>query len=274
VKQTGFTTRELTPSIGTEILTDADTLAGGGQASEIRRLLQQHCVLCFRDVHLSEAQQVAFARTLGTISDESPDGIFIVAAGGNSNRRLADYQRGSFYWHFDGFERSTPFLATMLNPRALSAIGGDTEIANLCAAYEDLPAAEQDYLQTLRVVHCFEAIMRVVTSWPSYAELSEWRQRPEKSHPLVWTHRSGRKSLVIGSSASHIEGLGFGEGRALLLRLCEWATQPRYLYRHQWRLGDLVIWDNTSTLHRAIPYPLDSGRLMLRTTLAGEESVA
>ena len=101
-----------------------------------------------------------------------------------------------------------------------------------------------------------------------------WRIAAPKTHPLVWTHRSGRKSLVLGSTASHIEGMGRAEGRALLDELLDWATQPQFVYRHEWRLGDMLMWDNTGTMHRAEPYAQDSGRLMHRTTLLGEEAFA
>mgnify|MGYP001119435416 CR=1 FL=1 len=96
----------------------------------------------------------------------------------------------------------------------------------------------------------------------------------DKAHKLVWTHKSGRKSLVIGCSASHIEGMDREEGQQLLQELLDWSTQPRFVYRHEWTPGDLLIWDNTGVLHRAEPYPLDCGRLMHRTTLLGEEPFA
>jgi alpha-ketoglutarate-dependent taurine dioxygenase len=109
---------------------------------------------------------------------------------------------------------------------------------------------------------------------PSYAELRAWQKMPPRTLPLVWKHRSGRKSLVLGATASHVEGIDLREGWALLTRLRDWATQPQFVYRHEWKLGDVVIWDNTGTMHRAMPYPLDSGRLMHRTKLHGEEPFA
>jgi alpha-ketoglutarate-dependent taurine dioxygenase len=95
-----------------------------------------------------------------------------------------------------------------------------------------------------------------------------------RSHPLVWAHASGRKSLVLGATAAYVEGLAPDDSRALLDRLQAWATQPQYVYEHEWSVGDLVIWDNTGTMHRVIPYAADSGRLMHRTTLVGEEPLA
>ncbi|MET0269989.1 MAG: TauD/TfdA family dioxygenase, partial [Sphingomonas sp.] len=131
------------------------------------------------------------------------------------------------------------------------------------------------HLDTLRVVHLFEASQRMVDPEISFAELTAWRAtHAPKTHPLVWRHLSGRRSLVLGASASHVEGMEYQAGRDLLVRLRDWATQPRFVYRHRWTPGDLVIWDNTGTMHRVTRYALDSGRMMLRTTLVGEEALA
>ena len=93
-------------------------------------------------------------------------------------------------------------------------------------------------------------------------------------HPLVWTHRSGRKSLVIGSHADSISGMPIPHGRSLLVRLQEWAAQPAFSYRHEWQEGDFVIWDNCGCMHRVVSYDESSGRRMHRTTIMGEERVA
>ena len=99
------------------------------------------------------------------------------------------------------------------------------------------------------------------------------RSAPQRVHPLVWTHRSGRKSLVLGVTTSHVEGMDEAEGRQLLASLLDHATAPDRVYSHQWEVGDLVIWDNRGTLHRVTPYPEDSGRLMHRVTLVGDEPI-
>jgi alpha-ketoglutarate-dependent taurine dioxygenase len=273
MKQDLLTATSLQPKIGAEIHIDIDILLSAAAAPQIRNMLVERGVVCFRDLHLTDSQQIQVARTLGTLSDEAPDGIVKVSTNQslNPNRKLADYQRSSYYWHIDGFGRDVPYLATLLGPRGLPECGGQTEISNVYAAYEDLAETDKTCIEGLQVVHSFETLMRVVTPWPTYEELTEWQRQPSKRHSLVWTHRSGRKSLVLGASASHIVGMGLEEGRALLCRLCEWATQPQYVYRHEWRLGDLVIWDNTGTLHRALPYPPGSDRIMHKTTLFGEE---
>ena len=100
-----------------------------------------------------------------------------------------------------------------------------------------------------------------------------WYSYPVRTHPLVWTHKSGRKSLVLSTSASHIVGMHPAESHALLHRLMSWATQPQYVYQHSWQMNDLLIWDNTGTMHRVLPYHMECGRRLHRFTLNGEEAV-
>jgi alpha-ketoglutarate-dependent taurine dioxygenase len=100
-----------------------------------------------------------------------------------------------------------------------------------------------------------------------------WRKRPAKTHPLVWQHRSGRRSLVLGATTDHVVGMGRDEGRALLDDLLARATEPERVYRHEWNVGDVVIWDNRGVLHRACPYDPTSPRDMHRTTFAGDEAI-
>ncbi len=109
---------------------------------------------------------------------------------------------------------------------------------------------------------------------PTDAEVAAWRRLGEKVHPLVWHHHSGRRSLVLGATTSRVVGMSDEEGRSFLDRLLEWATQPRFVVRHEWEVGDLVIWDNRGTMHRALPYAATSNRIMHRTTLVGEEAIA
>jgi len=120
------------------------------------------------------------------------------------------------------------------------------------------------------VMHSVTAAVREVAT-PE--ELEPYKRGFTHEHPLVWNRKSGRKSLLIGYTADYVIGQGKAEGRALLVRLLEWAAQPAFTYRHQWQEGDLVVWDNTGALHRVIPYAPDSGRTMHRTSVAGVEEV-
>jgi alpha-ketoglutarate-dependent taurine dioxygenase len=272
----GLSSRQLeivdcTTAIGSEIRTDLETLLGGREAENIRATLEQRGVIFFRGLQISDEQQVAIARTLGNIvQNEGEGGIYKISLDKNVNQR-AEYLKGSMFWHFDGSLQPYPNLATLLRAMALSDSGGQTEFCNTYAAYEDLPDADKETIADLRVVHSAERSQYYVRPEMSYDEITFWQKSPTKSCPMVWTHQSGRKSLLLGATADYVIGLPVEESRALLARLRDWATQPQYVYRHEWQLGDLLMWDNTGTMHRALPYAVDSGRLMHRTVLAGEE---
>ncbi|KUH69035.1 taurine catabolism dioxygenase [Mycolicibacterium novocastrense] len=260
-----------TPRIGSEIRTDLETLLSGRAAEKIRDTLEQRGVVFFRGLQISDEQQVAIAATLGTVvANEGEDGIYKISLDENVNQR-AKYLKGSLFWHFDGSLQPYPNLATLLRAVKLSDTGGDTEFCNTYAAYDDLPQSDKDLIADLRVVHSAERSQYYVTPEMSYDEIAFWQKSPTKACPIVWTHQSGRKSLLLGATADYVVGMPVEQSRALLARLRDWATQPQYVYRHEWAVGDLLIWDNTGTMHRALPYAADSGRLMHRTILAGEE---
>lgn len=266
-------TIDLTPRIGTEIKTDAETLLSGKYAGEIRELLEKRGVLVVREIHLDKEQQLAFSHTLGKVQPQGADGIFKITIDPKENPG-AEYLKGSFFWHIDGASDDVPNFAATLNAKKLSKTGGTTYFANTYAAYDDLPEDDKTHYDTLKVVHSFETSQRYVNPEPTEQELVFWQMRTPKVHPLVWKHQSGRKSLVLGSTADHVVGMDPAEGRLLLAKLRQWATRPEYVYGHDWKVGDLLIWDNTGTMHRVDPYPLEDGRLMHRTTIEAEEALA
>ncbi len=123
----------------------------------------------------------------------------------------------------------------------------------------------------MKVLHCLETAFLDAFPNPSEKQLAAWQQMPKKIHPLVWHHRSGRNSLVLSNSATSVIGLDDQESRALLSRLLDWATQPQFVYTHEWAIDDLVIWNNTGAMHRVRAYDPDYGRRLHRTTLLGDE---
>jgi alpha-ketoglutarate-dependent taurine dioxygenase len=269
-----FSVEDLRPLIGSSIEASAQDLLDGRYAREIRQLLEQRGVLIFPGAALDDEQQLSFARTLGDVIPQGDEGIFKITLD-QTVSASADYLRSTIYWHFDGFSDDVPSLASILTSKSLPATGGgQTEFANTYAAFDALPASRQKELEALRVGHSVENILRLTTPNPTAAETARWALSPTKVHPLVWTHQYGRKSLLLGSSALYVEGMDPEEGRALLNELLEWATRPEFVYRHEWTVGDVLIWDNTGTLHRVLPYAPDSGRLLHRTTLVGEEAIA
>ena len=274
---TVVTAEKLSAQVGAEVIgIDCDRLLhDDALPAWTLEALDTHGALVFRGVHVDDDVQVAFSRRLGRVetlgSGDHPE-IFLVTLDPARNPAAA-YLRGTFDWHIDGCTDDVPIMATMLSAHAVADSGGETEFASTYAAYDALSEEEKDRFASLRVVHTIEASQRLVNNDPSPEELALWRSRPTKEHPLVWTHQSGRHSLVLGATASHVAGMDVDEGRSLLADLLARATTPDRVYRHQWSVGDLVMWDNRGVLHRACRYDPTSPRDMHRTTLSGEEPI-
>ncbi|QRY45982.1 TauD/TfdA family dioxygenase [Mycolicibacterium boenickei] len=276
---TALQTRDIKPRIGTEIRADKTTLLSGEHAGRIRELLEQRGVLVFPQIGFTDDEQIAFTETLGTFAPEhAGEKLYKVSLDTEVNKQ-ADYLKGSLYWHIDGTMNEVPILASLLQSVALgNPEEGDTEFCNTYAAYDDLSDEDKAELDGLRAMHSAWNTMFYYDPEPSAKALRRMMAIGDRELPLVWTHQSGRKSLVLGATARHIvdaDGpIDFRKSAELLVRLRDWATQPDFTYRHKWTVGDLVIWDNTGTMHRATPYDPTSGRLLQRTKLEGEEPFA
>jgi alpha-ketoglutarate-dependent taurine dioxygenase len=241
--------------------------------------LRTHGVVVYRDAHIDDGDLVAFSRLLGEVVvapfgglREHPEVSPVSLDPARSE--LAAFRRSNFFWHIDGSTDLVPQKASLLAAREIAEAGGDTEFASTYAAYEALPEARKAELAQVRVVHSFAASQLLVNPDPSPKERAAWDRVAPREHPLVWTRSDGRCSLLIGATAGEVVGCGPEEGRRILDDLLDWCTRPQYVLRHLWRPGDLVIWDNTGMLHRALPYEPTSRRLLHRTTLVGELTVA
>jgi alpha-ketoglutarate-dependent taurine dioxygenase len=237
--------------------------------------LEEHGVLVFRGLHVDDPTQVVFTKRLddvGKSEPAEPPRIFTVTLDPSKNP-IADYLRGTFAWHIDGAQDEVPTKATVLSAKVVATEGGETEFASTYAAYDVLDDDEKVRVEGVRILHSFEASQRLVHPDPTPEELARWREKPDREHPLVWRHRSGRRSLVIGATADHVVGMEREAGRTLLGDLLTRATAPERVYRHEWSVGDLVIWDNTGVMHRACPYDPSSARELHRTTMSGDEPV-
>ena len=265
-------TVDLKPKVGTELQASKEEFLRGDYGDEIRELLEARGVLIIRDIHFNDEEQLQFAKSLGDVMSLGGQEVFKISLDPKTNPSAAEYLKGSLLWHIDGAMDDVPSRGSILTARTLPETReGNTEVANTFTAFQDLPAEEQARLEKLKVVHTMAASQRRTYPNASEEQKQDWEKHPPKVHPLVWTHKSGRKSLVTGVSADYIEGMDIEEGRALLQRLDDLATQDDYVYSHEWSVGDLLIWDNTVSLHRAAPYSPTSGRLMHRVTLVGEE---
>jgi alpha-ketoglutarate-dependent taurine dioxygenase len=278
------TVEKIKPHIGGIVHVDRKDLLDDEAVAVVREALEDCGVLVFPRIDLSDEEQLALTDKLGkrvNFTRRVPGGtggtpdVYKITLDEEINNE-PEYVLGTYFWHIDGVTMDQPLpKATLLTARKLSPTGGQTEFASTYAAYENLPAEEKQSLEGLKVIHQLETSLRPVYLDPGEERLDRWRKMATvMTHPLVWTHPSGRKSLVIGTHADRVVGMGVADGRSLLVRLQEWAAQPAFTYRHYWQPGDLVVWDNCGVMHRVVPYDAKSGRTMHRTTIMGEERPA
>lgn len=274
------TINAITPTVGLEIIgMTADQLVEPQTAAEAQHALDEHGVVVYREVNISDEQLLAFSRLLGKLvvqptgEHHYPEIQTITLDPTKTNALLASYRQGNFHWHIDGAIDEYPQKATLLTARAVDPAGGDTEFANTYAAHATLTDDERAEIADLQVLHSFAHAQSLANQDATDDQRRSWDRVPTRVHPLVWTRSNGRQSLLLGATADEIVGWPAKKGRALLDRLVDWSTQPQFTLRHKWRKGDLVMWDNTGMLHRALPFEPTSVRLMHRTTLVGEEPV-
>jgi hypothetical protein len=195
-----FNTRDITPLIATEIRASKELLLGGEYASRIRQLLEQRGVLVFPKISFTDEEQIAFTQTLGTFAPEMRgEKIYKISLDAKVNQQ-ADYLKGSLYWHLDGTMNAVPILASLLSSKVLPPSGGDTEFCNTYAAFDALSDAQKQQFEKLRVMHSAWNTLFYYDPEPSVETLRQMMAIGDRELPLVWTHRSGRKSLVIGAS--------------------------------------------------------------------------
>jgi taurine dioxygenase len=242
---------------------------------------RQYHLVAFRDQKLSKAAQIAFSRQLGEfelpvnkdyLGIDFPE-LHVVNNLGPTGQpqSLEDIDnKGNYFWHTDASYMMKPSSLTLLYAVTLPKSGGDTMFANLTAAYAALLPSMKARIERLRVVHSWEQSR--INSNSRLANDEEKRKAPPVTHPLVRTHpETGSKALYLGNHTSHVEHMPIGEGRELLAELLEHATQPRFVYRHKWQPGDLVMWDNRCLVHKATTDfdMANEPRILHRTVLQG-----
>ncbi|MFJ2667678.1 TauD/TfdA dioxygenase family protein [Nocardia fluminea] len=264
----------VTPALGVEAtgVTAAD-LTDPEVAGQLREALKWRGFLLIRGLELDDEAQIAFSAQLGDVLALGGQSIFKVSLDPKV-APSAEYLKGTFHWHIDDTTNVVPAKATMLTARHVAMKGGGTEFASTYAAYESMPEALRKRIENLRVVHSFEAAQSRANPDPTPEQVARWRQLPSHEVDLVWDRKDGRRSLVIGTTADHIVGMERDQSDELLEELLQWSTQERFRYTHSWQVNDVVIWDNTGMLHRALPYDPTSERLMHRTTVGGDEAWA
>ncbi|HMP55023.1 MAG TPA: TauD/TfdA family dioxygenase [Novosphingobium sp.] len=275
---------DLKPAFGCRVVwDDREDIFTPEAIAALRDKLAERTVLVFPGLDPTDAEQVRFTDLIGeriamtaSVTDGTVDeSIYRISLDRTINPR-PEYVYATYFWHMDGISNSDVRpCATFLTCRKRAPKGGQTEFASTYAAWEGLPDEDKAALEGVRIVHSVQS--GIVRAFGAQAPAEDPRAAGmvlRRDHPAVWTHATGRKSLVIGSTAESVVGLPMPEGRALIERLTEWAVQPDFTYRHDWREGDFVVWDNTGAMHRVVPYAEDSGRLMHRTSVAGIEAIS
>ncbi|MCA0302976.1 MAG: TauD/TfdA family dioxygenase [Proteobacteria bacterium] len=247
----------------------------------LRRVLNDSLVLCIRDQHLAPvAFRDAMARfgtpMLRKQLERTPECAEVNIISSEDRDTLGDGRRlvNGANWHTDDSFMRAPASLTMLYGVVVPSQGGDTQFTNMYAAYDDLPDETRRKIDGLQVVHKYHSRRQItdVSTRPP----EEMAAMPAATHPLVRTHpETGRKALYLNPNRmDHVVGLDAAQSDRLFDALIEHATQPKYQYRHKWRKGDVVIWDNRCTMHKAnADYPDGERRLMHRVIVAGTEPV-
>ncbi len=242
----------------------------------------RHGVLVFRDLDMTPAEHVAFTRRLGPLHIMVPSEFNLpeypevwVVGNAEENGKPLGLRGAGMGFHTDGEDKTVPNAGSFLYARIVPPEGGDTLFADMAAAYTALPAEIKAKIAGKRARFSRAEMHRINYPDMRLYTAEELAARPDVFHPLVRRHdKSGRVSLYIGRWACDIEGMPAEEGRALVAYLQEFARQDRFVYRHRWRDGDAVLWDNRCTQHCATPF--DEARyvrLMHRTTLEGTAPV-
>jgi alpha-ketoglutarate-dependent taurine dioxygenase len=272
--------KPLRASFGAEVIgAPADLALDDAGFGAIEAAWYRHSILLFRGLRMSPAQQIAFTQRFGPLHimeapnvnlDAHPE-VFVVSNAVRDGKPLG-LRRVGLGFHTDGEDRVIPNAGSLLYAIEVPPARGDTLFVDMYTVYDALPAETKRRVAGRRAR--FSRITLHHVHYPDLPALTEAqrRARPDVFHPLARRHpHSGRVALYIGRWACDVEGLPADEGRRLLAELQAFAEQPRFVYRHQWRVGDAILWDNRCTQHCATGFDDERHvRVMYRTTLEGE----
>ena len=254
---------------------------GEDEFRHIEDAFHHYAVLVFPAADLNEAEHIAFSRRFGrlerTLSKRTERNeislLSNVAADGEvvgPDATLGLFLKGNRYWHTDSSFKPVPAKASLLRAVESPASGGDTEWADMRAAWDCLSAETKGRLEGLTAVHSY-AYSQGLVGGIALLNRKERDELPPVVHPLVRVHpATGRKNLYLGRHIERVVGMEPEAGRALVAELMDAACRPPRTFRHRWQTGDIVLWDNRCVLHRGHPWPFEERRVMKRTTVAGE----
>jgi alpha-ketoglutarate-dependent 2,4-dichlorophenoxyacetate dioxygenase len=271
----------LGPGFAAELrgVTLADVATDDAAYAATRALLDEHSVLVFRNQDVTDEFQIAFSRRFGPLevtkvgSQGTGTNLVILSTIGEDGKVVAPDSRKAMrnkanqLWHTDSTFKRVPALASVLSARIIPAQGGETEYVSTRLAFERLDPGLRQRLENSFAWHDYAHSRGQIA--PDLASPEERAALPPQCWRMVWKNPvNGRSALYLASHAYAIEGMEKEEGLKLLAELMAAATAPGSSYVHQWRAGDVVMWDNRATVHRGRPWPAQQARLMVRTTIS------
>ncbi|MFL6819147.1 MAG: TauD/TfdA dioxygenase family protein [Bradyrhizobium sp.] len=275
----------LGPGFAAEVrgITLADVACDDEAYIAARAAFEEHSVLVFRGQDVTDELQLAFSRRFGSpevtkvgsqgtgshfviLSTIGPDGKVVPP-----DHRLSLRSKANQLWHTDSSFKQVPALTSILSARIIPALGGETEYVSTRLAYERLDQRSRTRLERSFAWHDYAHSRSQIA--PDLASAEERAALPPQCWRLVWKNPvNGRGAIYLASHAYAVEGMDPGEGKRLIDQLMDLATAPGTSYLHQWRPGDVVMWDNRATMHRGRPWPAHEPRLMVRTTISASEA--
>jgi alpha-ketoglutarate-dependent 2,4-dichlorophenoxyacetate dioxygenase len=264
-------------------VTLADVASNDAAYAAVRAAFEEHSVLVFRKQDVDDDIQLAFSRRFGPpevtkvgsmgtgshfviLSTFGPDGKVVPA-----DHRQSMRARANQLWHTDSSFKRVPALTSILSARIIPEHGGETEFVSMRLAFERLDKAQQQRLENSFAWHSYAHSRSKVAA--GLATTAEVDALPPVCWRMVWRNPvNGRGAIYLASHAYGVEGMDAASGAALIDELTAAATAPGVSYLHQWKQGDVVMWDNRATMHRGRPWPAHEGRLMIRTTISATEA--
>ena len=280
--------KKLAPALGAEVSGVTLSLPMERHVvSLLKSAYREHGILVFRDQNIDDASLVRFARHFGELQtfrqpgreNDVPPEIFRTANTDihgtlvTPESETAKMLKINWLWHIDSCYREIPAKGVVMYATDISGDGGETVFANAAAAYDDLSADLKGRIANLKACHSFEFLVENHDLPPLSEE--EAGQMPKALHPLVRQHGDGRRSLFLSPPYMEpIQGLSQSESTSLIAELIEWVTQKRYTYRHLWHPHDVVVWDNSWTMHRVMPFEITHRKRVMRgAAILGTEPV-
>ena len=285
--------RKCDAALGAEIVFDLSRAIDDRTFAELEGIFHDNIVVFFRDQHLTNKQHIAFSRRFGELEihivkkyllPEDPEILLVSNIKNDAGEHIGLADAG-FTWHSDTSYRKNPSRCSLLYAKEVPHRDGkplgDTVFANCIAAYEALPDAMKRRLAGTKAIHRYSMRRRVDNSPRPKLTAAQLAETPDIAHPIVRSHPyTGRKALYV--TAGECIGIVLRDGEQMpedealdmIAELDAHCVRPEFCYRHSWRIGDLVMWDNASAMHLAIcDYALPERRLMHRTTVIGSEPV-